>query len=148
MNNPLNNLRTFRYAELTVGQQETFSYHLTPAVYQHFLEAFHDNSPLHVDDTYARSQGFSGRVMHGSILNGFISHFIGTWFPGRFSLLLAMDLRFSQPSYLGDMIRLDMVVRQKMDVKKIVILDATLANATQNHLAARGRLQVMIKEEA
>jgi acyl dehydratase len=112
------------------------------------LDAFQDHSPLHVDEDYAKSRGFAGRVMHGSVLNGFLSHFIGTWFPGRFSLLLAVDLRFSQPSYLGDMVRLETVVSQKMDSRQIVILDATLANLTRNQLAARGRIQVMIKEEA
>jgi acyl dehydratase len=141
------NARTFSFAEIREGQRETFCYHITPEVYQQFLGAFHDHSPIHVDDGYARGRGFSGRVMHGSILNGFVSHFVGMWFPGRFSLLLGVDMRFAQPSYLGDIIRVDMVVSQKMDAKKIIVLDATLTNETQNHLAARGRLQVMLKEE-
>jgi acyl dehydratase len=140
--------RAFHYAETSEGQREAFEYALTPAVCQHFLDAFQDNSPLHVDEDYARSLGFRGRVMHGSLLNGFISHFVGTWFPGRFSLLLGVDLRFSQPSYLGDVIRLEAVVSQKMNVKRIIVLDATLTNQTQNHLAARGRIQAMIKENA
>jgi len=146
MNDWTNTVRVFRYAEIMEGQRDTLDYPITPVVYQHFLDAFHDNSPLHVDDHYARSMGFGGRVMHGSLLNGFISHFIGTWFPGRFSLLLAVDLRFSKPSHLGDVIRLETVVRQKMDAKKIIILDTTLKNLSQNCLAARGRLQVMITE--
>ena len=136
-----------RYQDISTGQRETFDYSITQAVYQHFLDAFHDYSPIHVDEDYAKSCGFAGRVMHGSLLNGFLSNFIGTWFPGRFSLLLAVDLRFSQPSYLGDIIRLETVVSQKMDSRHIVILDATMTNLTQNHLAARGRIQVMIKDE-
>jgi len=141
-------VRSYHYQDIHTGQRETYDYSITPAVYQHFLDAFQDHSPLHVDEDYAKSRGFAGRVMHGSVLNGFLSHFIGTWFPGRFSLLLAVDLRFSQPSYLGDMVRLETVVSQKMDSRQIVILDATLANLTRNQLAARGRIQVMIKEEA
>ena len=148
MNEPLNTIRVFHYADILEGQRETFQYRLTPTVYEHFLDAFHDYSPIHVDDDFAKSRGFSGRVMHGSLLNGFVSHFVGTWFPGRFSLLLSVDLRFAQPSYLGDIIRMDTVVSQKMDARKIIVLDATLANESQNHLAARGRIQVMIREEA
>jgi acyl dehydratase len=86
--------------------------------------------------------------MHGSLLNGFISHFVGTWFPGRLSLLLAVDLRFSQPSYLGDRIRLETEVSQKMDAKNIIVMNATLFNLTRQHLAARGRIQVMVKEDS
>lgn len=147
MPEPIPALRTFAYADIAEGQRETHHYAISPAVYEHFLAGFRDVSPIHVDETYARSQGFGGRVMHGSILNGFISHFIGTWFPGRFSLLLAVDVRFSQPSYLGDAIRLEAVVSQKMDAKKILILDVTLTNLTQKHLAARGRIQVMLKDQ-
>lgn len=136
--------RTFEYHQIVEGQRESFEYTLSPEVYQRFLDAFGDYSPIHVDEAYAQSRGFGGRVMHGSLLNGFVSHFVGMWFPGRLSLLLAVDLRFSQPSYLGDVIRLETVVTQKMDAKSIVILDATLTNLTRNHLAARGRIQVMI----
>ena len=148
MQEPLPTARIFHYHEITEGQRESFDYAFTPVVYQHFLDAFHDYSPIHVDEDYAKSRGFAGRVMHGSLLNGFVSHFIGIWFPGRFSLLLAVDLRFAKPSYLGDCLRLETVVSQKMDAKNIIVLDAQLSNLTQNHLAARARIQVMIKEEA
>lgn len=140
--------RTFRYDEITVGMREAHDYVITPEVYQGFLDTFHDHSPVHVDEGFAKGQGFLGRVMHGTILNGFVSHFIGMHFPGRFSLLLSVDLRFSNPSYLGDSIHLETAVSQKLDARGIIVLDATLSNTTRNCLAARGRIQVMIKEPA
>jgi 3-hydroxybutyryl-CoA dehydratase len=140
--------RTIRYDEITVGMKEVHDYVITPEVYQGFLAAFQDHSPVHVDKSFAKAQGFEGRVMHGSILNGFISHFVGMHFPGRFSLLLSVDLRFSNPSYLGDSIHMETVVSQKLDARRIIVLDATLSNITHNSLAARGRIQVMIKEQA
>ena len=140
--------RTFAYRDIADGQREILDYPITPEVYDRFLDAFQDYSPIHVDEAFAQSKGFAGRVMHGSILNGFVSHFVGMWFPGRFSLLLSVDLRFSQPSYLGDVILLESVVSQKMDSRDIVILDVTLTNLTRNLLAARGRVQVMVKEGA
>ena len=86
-------------------------------------------------------------LMHGTILNGFISHFVGMYFPGRLSLLMAVDARFSNPSYLGDTIRIDMVVKQKSDTHNRIVMDATITNTTRNHLAARARLNVMVKDE-
>lgn len=147
MNKSTPDLRTFRYDQITVGMKESRDYVITPDVYRLFLDAFQDHSPVHVDEEFAKARGFSGRVMHGSILNGFVSHFIGMYFPGRFSFLLSVDLRYSNPSYLGDAIRLDATVTQKMDSHNIIILDAMLANTTRNLLAARGRIQVMIKED-
>jgi 3-hydroxybutyryl-CoA dehydratase len=142
----MSSLHTYHYAEITIGMQQSCDYVITPEVYEHFLKAFQDYSPVHVDETVAQARGFQGKVMHGSVLNGFISHFVGMHFPGRFSLLLSVDLRFLHPSYLGDTIRLEAVVSQKMDARNIVVLDATLANTTRNQLAARARIQVMIQE--
>jgi acyl dehydratase len=68
-------------------------------------------------------------------------------FPGRFGLLLSIDLRFLSPSYLGETIRLEAVVSQKMDVRNVLVLDVTLTNITRGGLAARGRIQVMLKED-
>ncbi len=144
MNDP--DLRTFRYDDITVGMKQAYDYIITPEVYQGFLDTFHDHSPVHVDEHFAKAQGFQGRVMHGTILNGFVSHFVGMHFPGRFSLVLSVDLRFSNPSYLGDSIHVEMVVSQKLDARNIIVLNATLSNITRNWLAARGRIQVMIKE--
>ena len=139
-------LRAFRYEEISAGQRESFCYEITPAVFQNFLDAFQDFNPVHVDEGYARARGFPGPVVHGAVLNGFISHFVGSWFPGRCCLELAVEVRFANPCHLGDRIRLDAVVSQKMDAKKILILDATLNNLTQNKPAARSRIQVMLYE--
>jgi len=148
MNNPSPDLHTTRYNDIKVGAKVAHNYVITHEVYDHFLAAFHDYSPVHVDEEFARSQGFLNKVMHGALLNGFISHFVGMKFPGRFGLLLSSDLRFSNPSYLGDTIHLEAVVSQKLDARHVVVLDLVLTNGTRNHLAARGRIQVMVKEAA
>jgi acyl dehydratase len=36
---------------------------------------------LHIDDDYARSKGFKQKVMHGNILCGFLSRFVGELLP-------------------------------------------------------------------
>jgi acyl dehydratase len=139
--------RSYRYRDISEGMKEQYTYVLSQEVYQAFLSAFHDYSPIHIDRAYALSCGYPDRVMHGTMLNGFLSHFVGMHFPGRLSLLLAADLRFAQPCYLGDVINLEAVVSQKMSVRRVIILDATFTNRTRDYLAARGRIQVMLREE-
>jgi 3-hydroxybutyryl-CoA dehydratase len=134
------------YEDIAVGLKIEHGYAIRPEVYEAFLEAFHDFSPVHVDQNYARTAGFAGRVMHGAQLNGFLSHFVGMIFPGRRSLLLAVDLRYLQPSYLGDELQLTAGVTQKLDVKKVIILDLVFQNLTQKTIAARGRAQVMLRD--
>src|SRR5262245_51814734 len=55
-------------------------YTITAAVYEQFLATFGDTNRLHTEDDFARTRGFPERVMHGAILNGFISHFVGVHF--------------------------------------------------------------------
>ena len=136
------------YDEIATGLKVRHGYAITPAVYENFLSAFQDFSPVHVDEAYARQAGFEGRVMHGAILNGFVSHFVGMIFPGKPSLLLAVDLRFAQPSFLGDALELEATVSQKLDSQRVIVLDLAFKNLTQKHLAARGRAQVKLREQS
>ncbi|MEP6669621.1 MAG: MaoC/PaaZ C-terminal domain-containing protein [Chthoniobacter sp.] len=140
--------RTFRYEDIALGAKEARDYVISQEVYDHFLSAFGDRSPIHVDEDYARACGFEGRVMHGALLNGFLSHYIGMYFPGRLSLLLAVDLRLAKPSYLGDTIHLEAVVSQKLDASNVVVLDAVFTNVTRDCLVARSRVQVMVRNES
>jgi acyl dehydratase len=127
--------------------RERREYVISGEVYENFLKAFHDHSSIHVDESYALKCGYSGRVMHGTLLNGFLSHFVGMYFPGRLSLLLAADIRFSQPSYFGDVICLEAVVAQKVDARNVIVLDVVFTNMTRDCIVARGRVQVMLREE-
>src|SRR4026208_1783235 len=94
------------YHEVVEGSTVEHDYTITPEVYQSVLAAFDDRSPIHVDANYARAAGFTDWGMHGAILNGFLSHFVGMVYPGAYSLLLTVDLRYQHPSYLGDTLRL------------------------------------------
>src|SRR5258707_5019147 len=113
--------RTIRFEEIALGTQETRDYAISQLVCDHFLSAFEDRSPIHVDNDYAVAAGFAGPVIHGAAINGFLSHFVGMHFPRRLSLLLSVDMRYAQPSYAGDVIRLEAVVKQKVDASKVIV---------------------------
>jgi 3-hydroxybutyryl-CoA dehydratase len=138
-------------ADLTfdsLHEGDTFeqSYVIDKEVYEHFLAAFHDRSPVHVDEAYAHTRGFAGRVMHGTILNGFVSQFVGMHVPGRPALLLSVDLQYTAPCYLGDRLTLRARLAQKVDTLQAIVLHLQFHNVTQNVIAARGRAQVQISK--
>lgn len=134
------------YADITEGDTREREYVISFEVYESFLRAFDDRSPIHVDDAYARGAGFIDRVMHGAILNGFVSHFVGMVFPGESSLLLSAELRYQQPSYLGDRLLLRAKVAQKLDTQQVIVLHVTFLNQTRGVTAATGRVQVKVRE--
>ncbi len=142
---PSNN--SYSFEDLREGMMVEQEYTIGADVYETFLSIFPDKSPVHVEDSYAKANGFDGIVMHGAILNGFLSHFVGMCFPGRRSLELSVDMRYLKPCYMGDKVVLRGTISQKLESRRVVVLDVAYENHTQGSTAARGRVQVAIMGE-
>lgn len=84
------------------GDKYTQVFKVTPEVYRVFLEVFNDRNLLHTDGAYAQSKGFKGPVMHGNILNGFVSYFIGECLPFRDVVIHTQSIKYTSPVYLDD----------------------------------------------
>lgn len=137
----------FEFEKIEENSEFSRTYTIDDAVYQALSSVFNDKSPIHVDEEYAKSAGFAGRVMHGAILQGFLSHFVGMHFPGKRSLILSVNINYQRPSYLGDEILLTARVRQKVETGRVVVLEIKFLNAATQALAASGRVQVALRNE-
>lgn len=126
------------------GQKIQKSFRISADIYEHFLQGFSDHNPLHIDEPYAVSKGFLGKVMHGAILNGFISNFIGMEFPGYNTVIQSVNIDFKQPNYLDDQILLEGEVEQKVESVRTIVIKILVNNLTQNYVSARAKVQVGI----
>jgi 3-hydroxybutyryl-CoA dehydratase len=70
--------------------------------YRGFIEVFKDNNPLHTDQQFAIDKGFKGMVMHGNILNGFLSYFIGEKLLTKDVIIHSQEIQFKNAVYLND----------------------------------------------
>ncbi|MCF8448413.1 MAG: hypothetical protein K9G49_00970 [Taibaiella sp.] len=84
------------------GDKFNHSFTVSQNVYSGFIDVFNDRNPLHTDSNWATANGFKGKVMHGNILNGFISFFVGECLPVKNVIIYTQHIRFSQPVYLDD----------------------------------------------
>jgi 3-hydroxybutyryl-CoA dehydratase len=75
---------------------------VSDAIHQNFIKTFKDENPLHTDEAFARLKGFKGKVMHGNILNGFLSYFIGECLPVKNVIIHSQEIQFKNPVYLND----------------------------------------------
>lgn len=132
--------------EIREGYRTSHRYVISDSVYERFLEIFHDTNALHTEDDFARRLGFPEKVMHGSILNGFISHFVGVHFPGGRVLLHSVDTRFKTPCHLGDEIEIEAVVSQVVSSVRVVTMALQLTNETRSRIAAKAKVQVGLLE--
>ena len=67
---------------------------ITEATFQGFMHLFNDRHPLHTNEQFAIDKGFKGKVMHGCILNGFLSYFIGECLPSKNIIIHSLEMHF------------------------------------------------------
>lgn len=137
----------YSFEEIEENSEFSNSYTIEEKVYEAMVSTFQDRSPVHIDEDYAKAAGFTGRVMHGAILQGFLSHFVGMQFPGKRSLILSVNLNYHRPSYLGDEVRLTARVRQKVETGQVIVLEVKFLNIATQEILASGRVQVGLRND-
>lgn len=85
----------------------TRSFAVTKALHAGFIELFGDKNPLHVDDAFATSKGFRGKVMHGNILGGFLSHFIGECLPTKEVIIHSQEIQYKNAVYVNEVLNFE-----------------------------------------
>lgn len=100
--------RNRKKIKLIVQQGDIFTrdYIVTSKVYAGFIDTFADKNPLHTDKAFAEKHGIPEVVMHGNILNGFLSHFIGEELPQKNVIIHSQSINFYKPVFLNDTVSL------------------------------------------
>lgn len=131
-----------RFKDIRLGQKKSRRYTVSQSLYEDFLKCFGDVSPIHIDDRFAKNKGYESKVMHGAILNGFLSHFIGTCFPGKHALLHSVNTQYRAPVYLGDVLLLNSKVEHKSDATKTVLLNISWIHVASKRIIGTTKAQV------
>jgi 3-hydroxybutyryl-CoA dehydratase len=90
------------FEDLSEGQSAELTRVASSAVVEAFAELTGDVNPIHLDEAYARTTSFGGRIAHGALAAAYISAVIGTKLPGPGVVYLTQNLRFRRPVKLGD----------------------------------------------
>lgn len=92
------------FEDLSIGQSEELTYTVTDEAIVKFAEVSGDDNPVHLDQAYAETTQFGGRIAHGMLSAGYISAVIGTRLPGQGAIYLSQSLRFKRPVKIGDQV--------------------------------------------
>ena len=117
------------------------SYTVSDAVYKGFIAVFKDENPLHTNESFAIEKGFSEKVMHGNILNGFISHFIGECLPVKNVIIHAQEINFLKPVFLHNTLKMRAEVDGFYESVQTVEFKYTFVNEQQIKVA-RGKISI------
>jgi len=121
-------MNSYRYSDLYVGLEENFNVDIDETKVQRFLDLSGDTNPLHVDASYAISQGFEDRVVYGMLTSSYYSTLIGVYLPGKRAILHSVDIKFSLPVYIGDSLKVCGRIAYLNDAYKQVEIKAFMSN--------------------
>jgi 3-hydroxybutyryl-CoA dehydratase len=91
-----------QFEELELGMSASVSRTVSEADILMFAGVSGDTNPVHLDQEFAASTMFGGRIAHGMLSAGLISAVFGTRLPGPGCIYLSQTLKFKAPVKVGD----------------------------------------------
>lgn len=95
-------MQGFYFDELSVGQSAEVAHTVGAADIEAFAAVSGDVNPVHMDEAYAKTTAFGGRIAHGMLSAAYISAVLGNDLPGPGAIYLSQSLRFRRPVKIGD----------------------------------------------
>ena len=111
------------------------------SVYIGFMQLFKDKNPLHTEVEFAKNKGFRDKVMHGNILNGFLSYFVGECLPSKYVIIHSQEINFKNPVYLGDKLKFHAIVSDVFESVNAVEFKFSFKNS-DSKVVAKGKIQI------
>lgn len=106
----MNALNGFDIEDLEVGMTATFAKTITEADIVLFAGVSGDNNAVHINEEFAASSMFGGRIAHGMLTASVISAAIANKLPGPGTVYLSQNLRFRAPVRPGETVRATVTV--------------------------------------
>lgn len=118
----MNELDGYDMEDLSVGMTATFSKTITEADIVLFASASGDNNAMHINEEFAQTTQFKGRIAHGMLTASVISAAIAGRLPGAGTVYLGQNLRFKAPVRPGDTVHATVTVKELFPEKYRVSL--------------------------
>lgn len=119
----MNSRNGYDIEDLQPGMSGSVSKTVTEADIVLFAGVSTDVNPVHLDESYAKTTPFGGRIAHGMLSAGFISAVLANKLPGPGTIYLGQTLRFKAPVRPGDTVTATVTVKEVIVGKRRCILD-------------------------
>jgi 3-hydroxybutyryl-CoA dehydratase len=118
----MNPLQGYDIEDLKAGMSATFAKTITEADIVLFAAASGDNNAVHINEEFAQTTPFKGRIAHGMLSASVISAAIAGRLPGPGTIYLGQNLRFKAPVRPGDTVHATVTVKEVFPEKGRVAL--------------------------
>ncbi len=124
-----------------IGDTYNHGFEINNTKYNQFIDLSDDHNLMHVDDEYPKQFGFKGKIMHGNILNAFLSYFIGECLPIKNVVIQSQNIEYKKPIYLDTIVKLEVVVDSVVESVNVVIFKFKFLSLEGN-VFAKGKIQI------
>ena len=121
----MNDLNGYDIEDLSVGMSATFSKTITEADIVLFAGVSGDTNAIHVNEEYAATTAFKGRIAHGFLSASVISAAVANRLPGPGAIYIDQHLKFLAPVRPGDTVHATVTVREVIADRGRVVLHTT-----------------------
>lgn len=121
-----------------------FQFSVDSQMYENFIKTFNDKNPLHTDQNFAESYGFKDKVMHGNILNGMLSYFIGELLPVKDVIIMKQDITYRNPVYLNDVVNFSAKVIEHHKAFDVYTFKFKFSDINEGKVFSNGKIQIKI----
>ncbi len=123
-----------------IGDKWTKKWVITHDIQQLFVKISKDKNPMHLESAFAKKNGFSDKIVHGNVLNCFISFFVGEMLPVKTVILIEQNIKYYNPCYVGDALSFTSKLTNIKKSTKCIFFDYSFKKS--NYLIAKGVLIV------
>ena len=139
-------MNSYKFDDINVGLEESFSVKVDSKKLDKFLEISGDLNPLHSNAEYSKSKGFSDRVVYGMLTSSFFSTLVGVYLPGKYCILQGIDIQFSNPVYIDDILTITGKVSYINEAYKQLEIKAVIINK-DNTKISKATIKVGVMDE-
>ena len=129
--------------DLEVGMEAVFAKTITEADIVMFSGVTGDMNPVHVNDVFAKSTMFEGRIAHGMLTGSLISTVLGMKLPGPGCIYISQSLKFLAPVRAGDTAEVHAVITEIIPEKRRIVMKTTVH--VGDTLVVDGEAKMMVR---
>jgi 3-hydroxybutyryl-CoA dehydratase len=113
-------LTGFFLEDIFVGHTAVYARTVTEADIVLYAGVSGDTNPVHLNQEFASTTMFKGRIAHGMLTASLISTVLGTKLPGPGCIYLSQNLKFKAPVRIGDTVQARVTVTEIIPEKRRV----------------------------
>ena len=128
--------------EMRVGQTSEITRVFSGEDVNLFSTLSGDVNPVHLDEAFAKTTMFGGRIVHGALLSSVFSTIFANHLPGPGCIYLKSENKFLKPVFLNEAVNFKVEITNIIVEKKRVVFKTTAVFRNQECIVGTAELYI------